>query len=404
MIDYSDQELSLLIPHHTYCGEPPGSPWELVRAVPCPPGHVGFEQDMAVCGEALRAAGVGAVVLVHGTFVGHDPLGLLGELGRIAPAFESGLRSWSKALVDFVMRETGNYSAGFARRMEAGVNGNAGARIPVHRFCWSGENHHLARCEAALGLIEYLHQRDLPAGRRILLWAHSHGGNVCALASWLLSAGPEELNCLLDAARIHYRSPFFKRLDRPLWERVRDLLLRRPGPLSDHPLDVVTFGMPLRHRWTSSDSSRLMHVVHHRPSGGLPAWRARWPWNPLRVLTAADGDYVQQLGIAGTNFAPPWPLWRALRADWRLNRLLQGDVGASRLWARLKTGQRVAGDGLTLLVDYGHLGPNVVGHLLGHGVYTRSRWMVWHLQEIVRRWYREQSADPAALAATTAGT
>jgi hypothetical protein len=357
---------------------------------------------MGECGHALRAGGVGSIVLVHGTFVGDDPLSVFSEVGRLAPAVELRLRKWSKGLIDLLMRENGNYSAAFAERMAAAINGDTTASIPVHRFCWSGENHHLGRCEAALALIETLSRLELPDGKRILLWAHSHGGNVCALVSWLLAAEPDELNQLLDAARIQYRSPLFKRIDRPLWERVGELLRQHPRPLAGHPLDVVTFGMPLRHRWTPAGDARVMHVVHHRPTPGFPAWRARVPMNPLRLVTAADGDYVQHLGIAGTNFLPPWPPWRALRADWRLNRLLQGEVGVRRLWFRLTQGQRVADDGLTLLVDYGPLGPNFIGHLLGHGVYTRSRWMLWHLEEIVQRWYVEPAPAPLAVEPTAA--
>jgi hypothetical protein len=220
----------------------------------------------------------------------------------------------------------------------------------------------------------------------------------------MLSAGPDQLSQLLDAARIQYRSPLLKRVDRPLWERARELLRQRPGPLAGRPLDVVTFGMPLRHRWTQLGEERVMHFVHQRPTAGFPAWRARFPRNPLRVLTAADGDYVQHLGIAGTNFAPVWPPWRALLADWRLSRLLQGNVGVSGLWSRLKTGQRVADDGLTLLVDYGPQGPNFIGHLIGHGVYTRSQWMLWHLQEVVRRWYAGQAAEAAGVRTLVAET
>lgn len=383
-----------LVPHHAYSAERPVAPWELVRAA----GHAGdseFASRMRACGDALRAAGVGSIVLVHGTFVGDDPLGLWGEAGRYLPGVEPPLRRFTKRVVDLVMRDIGNYSPAFARRMEAAINNDGSVPMPVRRFNWSSENHHVGRCEAALALIETLHQLELSDGARILIWGHSHGGNVAAIVSWLLSAQPDELDQLFDAALVQFRSTLFRRIDRPLWERVGALLRQHPRPLAGHPLDFVTLGMPLRHRFTLTGEARLINFVHHRPRAGFPEWRARGLFNPFRMLTAADGDSVQHLGIAGTNFPPPWPPWRALRADWRLNRLLQGDVGIARLWSRLRAGQRVADDGRTLLVDYGRQGPNFIAHLLGHGVYTRSKWMLWHLEEIVRRWYDAPPQQPA---------
>ena len=151
--------------------------------------------------------------------------------------------------------------------------------------------------------------------------------------------------------------------------------------------------MPLRYGWTKPGYARLMHFVHHRPVSRLPAWRARFPPNPFGLVNAADGDYVQHLGIAGTNFLSAWPPWRALLADWRLNRLLQGELGVRRLWTHLRAGRRVADDGLTLLVDYGPCGLNFLAHMLGHGVYTRTQWMLWHLEQITRCWYAPQSDE-----------
>lgn len=354
---------------------------------------------MRLCGDALRASGVGAVVLIHGTFVGNDPLGLLGELGRLSPRLESPLRRLCKGTIDFLLRENGNYVAGFADRLAAGLGDDGPESIRVARFHWSGENNHLGRCEAALALIEFLNGLRLPPGRRILLWGHSHGGNVCALLSWLVSAGGENVKQVLDAAQVHYRSPLRRSIDRPLWDRMTQILQSSPQPLSDHPLDIVTFGMPLRYGWSRNGHSRLLHIVHHRPLSRLPPWRTSFPPNPLGLINASAGDYVQHLGIAGTNFVPAWPPWRALLADWRLNRLLQGEVGVRRLWAHLRAGSRVAEEGLTLLVDYGPVGVNFIGHMLGHGVYTRSRWMLWHLEEIVRRWYADCAAEESASSA-----
>ena len=394
--------MSPIVPHHSYRDEPPLADWQL-RAATATDSPDDARRRLRACGDALRGAGVGAVVLIHGTFVGDDPLGLLGELGRLAPHWETPLRRLCKRTIDLVMQENGNFSASFADRLAAGLAGDDDRSLRVVRFNWSGENHHLARCEAALALISVLNDLQLPPGRRILLWGHSHGGNVCALASWLLSAPPQQLDQLLAAAGIHYRSPLLRRIDRPLWERMTASLLADPRPLSRHPLDVVTFGMPLRYGWTKPGYDRLMHFVHHRPLPRLPPWRARFPSNPLGLVNAADGDYVQHFGIAGTNLISVWPPWRALLADWRLNRLLQGDLGVRRLWNHLRAGRRVADDGLTLLVDYGPSGLNFLAHMLGHGVYTRTRWMLWHLEQITQLWYAPQRAAAIDAAASPHG-
>ena len=99
-----------------------------------------------------------------------------------------------------------------------------------------------------------------------------------------------------------------------------------------------------------------------------------------------DGDYVQQLGIAGTNFPPTLFSWRAVLADVRLGRLLQAGIRKRNLLDRLLNGMRVPDEGTTLLVDYGlpegDAGPeHVVKHLAGHAVYTRPEWMLFHAEE-----------------------
>ena len=63
--------------------------------------------------------------------------------------------------------------------------------IKVDRFDWSSGNDHLARAEAAVKLFNRL--ADLPidlATERLLLWGHSHAGNVFALLTNLLATIP----------------------------------------------------------------------------------------------------------------------------------------------------------------------------------------------------------------------
>jgi hypothetical protein len=206
----------------------------------------------------------------------------------------------------------------------------------------------------------------------------------------------------------------FGRDELPQWRCVKEMLQMQNAECGmtnedDHPalrsnafriphsvfaLDFVTFGTPIRYGWDSGGYGRLLHFVNHRPANGLPPYRAPFPPRERDVRAAADGDYVQQLGIAGTNFAPTLLALGALLADLRLGRLLQGGIRRRDLPDYLLCGMRVPAEGTTLLVDYGaprenRAPQNVVKHLAGHAVYTRPEWMLFHAEEVARRLYGE---------------
>jgi len=112
------------------------------------------------------------------------------------------------------------------------------------------------------------------------------------------------------------------------------------------------------------------------------------------VLTAADGDYVQQLGIAGTNVMPSPFAWRSWLADRRLNRLLQANLRRLELGKWFEAGTRVPAEGTTLLVDYGPGEGNIGRHLGGHAVYTCPEWLLFHAEEVARCFYGGGSEPP----------
>ena len=94
---------------------------------------------MASVGEAYRAAGVRAIYLVHGTFVGDDPVGLIHIVARLAPGSARRLRQLNKDFVDKLVKDNGNYPAQYATEFQRSTG------VPVERVAWSSENHHLAR-------------------------------------------------------------------------------------------------------------------------------------------------------------------------------------------------------------------------------------------------------------------
>jgi hypothetical protein len=343
---------------------------------------------MREVGQLLRHGKVAAVYLSHGTFAGDDAFGLVGELGRLFPTASDAVRRVIKDLVDAAAADVGNYTGRYAELFEQSINdGLPEPRIPVRRFNWSSENNHIGRADGAVRLIDELASLQLPAGQRLLLWGHSHAGNVFALMTNLLGSNHAARQEFFEAARVYYRWPVVGCVDIPIWRRVREMLLAGENPLRDTPLDIVTFGTPIRYGWNEAGFSRLMHFINHRPAEGRPPYLAPFPPVLERVLAAVDGDYVQQFGIAGTNFIPSIFSWRSWWADRSLNRLLQPTQQTYDPRERFRTGARVPDTGETRLVDYGLPGGTLAQHFAGHAVYTKTEWLSFHAEEVARRWY-----------------
>jgi len=375
--------------HQAYDLEPPQARFELLAPAPPPlPASAAFETRMRRVGETLRRAGVKAIYLLHGTFAGTDALSLFREISRLWPAVADQLSRLEKQLVDAVTGDAGNYTPEFATLFfESLLRPNRSGEIPVRLFHWTGENHHVGRADGAVWLLDALAALAGDTHGRVLLWGHSHGGNVLALVTNLLAADRSTRRRFFHAARSCYRRIFSGRVDLPVWERVRALFDCDGNPLESLSLDVVTFGSPIRYGWDTGGCAGLVHFVNHRPREGAPPHRAVIPRSIDGVLHAENGDLIQQLGIAGTNFAPTPLILRTWLADRRLNRLLQTDVRPRRFRARLEAGARVHQDGTTLLVDYGPSVGHLGQHLAGHGVYTRPEWLVFHAEEAARRLY-----------------
>lgn len=379
--------------HQTYTDGPPSVPYFLLQAVPSPAlDSDDFRTRMRTVGDRVRAARVAAVYLIHGTFVGTDALGLIEDLSRFAPQAAAPLRQMMKRTMDGIYREAGNYTPEYARLFEFTLSGDQARPIPVRLFNWTSENHHLGRASAAVRLIDELSRLALAPHSRVLLWAHSHGGNVLALLTNLIAADDASRDEFFSAGKLFHRGSEGETSDAPIWERVQRLLADHTLPFTGANLDLVTFGTPVRYGWDTDGYARLLHFIHHRTSPQLPEYRTHFPPNVRDVLRATGGDYVQHVGIAGTNSLPHLLAWRAWRADRQLNRLLQPGIRARTLRARLRLGQRVPDEGTTLLVNYGLRREPFARHLAGHGVYTHREWLLFHAEEVARRFYDSGSA------------
>jgi hypothetical protein len=371
---------------------------------------------MAAAGQRFSQAGVAAIYCLHGTFAGNDALGLYTELERVAPRLASSLRRATKGAFDWLIGETGNYTAEFAERMESSLAAGAGRPMPVRLFHWAAQNHHISRADAAVRLVDELAQvaaqlENLPApspwrgglGRgeeagtraaiskpRIQLWSHSHGGNALALLTNLLAADEPTRTEFFEAAGVFHDRSRPNRTHFPVWHRVEQTLADPAHPLRGLALDVVTFGTPVRYGWDTGGFNNLLHIINHRPHPKKPEHVAPYPPRFGKLLFGADGDFIQQIGIAGTNF-PPIPLaWRTFLADRRLRMLFERDLASEWLRTRLKRGVRVHHEGTTLLMDYADPDRSPHRHLFGHAPYTRSRWMTLHCELIAEHFYGER--------------
>ena len=384
--------------HQPYHAAVPTTPFEVLEApTPLAPTSTEYHDSLVAACEPLGKIPLAAVFLIHGTFVGNDALGTLTELRRFAPGLAEGLRKASKGLVNAVLGETANYTPRFARTFQEGLTQAAGRDIPVELFHWSSQNNHIARADGAVRLIARLARlsEQFPAEQlasatppRVMLWAHSHGGNVLALVTNLLAAKAETRELFFEAARVFYQPWLAKKADMPVWEQV-EALLDTDHPVRRLNLDIVTFGTPIRYGWDSHGYSHLLHFVNHRPTTRLPAHRTYPPTRLLHMFFATHGDYVHQLGIAGTNLLPLPLAVRTFLADRRLHEVLQTDVAWRHLLQNFARGRRVPEEGPTLLVDYRDQGWHFWHHVWGHAAYTRRCWLPFHVREIARRFYGE---------------
>ena len=374
--------------HQRYSSGPPGPPCFLLQPEAPPPlESAEARQRMRRVGQVLRDQHVAAVYLVHGTFTGNDILGVLRELEWLAPQWSEPLRLQHKLLADRLVGQAGNFTAPFAEQFESLINGPGDPPLPVRLLNWSGENHHLGRADAAVELLSELVQRLGQSHQRVLLWGHSHAGNVFALMTNLLGGDPDSREQFFRAGYPYYGWSLSDTIQVSAWSRLRGLLAQDPQLSQRLELDLVTFGTPVRYGWETRGYRRLLHFIHHRPVPGLAPYLAAFPFGVQDLLKARHGDYVQQLGIAGTNLPTSLLSLRHAVAERRLSTLLQQGVHWQDTLQHLQLGQRVPDEGPTLLVDYSADVTKLNQQLFGHAIYTRPEWLVMHAEEVVRRLY-----------------
>jgi hypothetical protein len=262
---------------------PPPAPTAMVAFDPIAPrgtrGHVYDDHDepwrlrMREIGDRMRRADVAAVVFVHGTFTGDDPLSASRLVERIAgPALARAFRKTTRATALRVLGDLGVFGPEYVSLFERAIGGD----LPCTTFVWSSENHHVGRASGALALVRALamHATLAEAPRpRILVIGHSHAAQLFAIVTQLV-ARAASAEAFADVARV-------RGLDVAALDAELDLLARTR-------IDFVTFGAPTRYAWAEVPGFRALHLLHApRRLGVLPA-----------------GDIVQRLGSASSDFPP----------------------------------------------------------------------------------------------------
>ncbi|HND51325.1 MAG TPA: hypothetical protein PLV92_02970 [Pirellulaceae bacterium] len=357
-----------------------------------------WNERMHRAGDCLRANNVAAIYLLHGTFVGDDAIGLMRLIGGLWPSAGETLRRCEKRIADAFVRDAGNYTASFAEQLERDLSPSSAETppIPVRLLNWTSENHHVGRADGAVQLLDELTSRSFPAGSRVVVWGHSHGGNVLALLTNLLGADVETRQRFFTAARPLVTALLAPRRQVERWRRVEQLLAAPGNPLEHVALDFVTFGTPIRYGWETNGYSRLLHMTYHRPIEGLPPDRARFPFSLLSARRGKRGDYIQQVGISGTDFPTTWLHFAALVANHRLAKLLEPGLRRRGLFKRLRAGVRAADEGHVLLIDYFEAAKRLIHGALGHAIYTRQDWMLYHVEQMTKRWYERRTKESTA--------
>jgi hypothetical protein len=326
----------------------------------------------------LNTHQVRLLLLVHGTFAGDDALGLFELFEPINNKLATRLKNKGKKLLNRLVDDLGNYTPAYADALHHAL------AIPCELFVWGSGNFHLARLEGAIklahSLSEKITQHQILDNERILLFGHSHAGQLFALLSHFLADD--------DIAQRLYE---VMEKDAEL-KAAKNTLVEDLEIIKKVHLDIVTFGTPIRYVWGKYAKFRLMAIVNHRSNVRFSG-----------LLGTRDGDYVQQWGEQGTDILPPFDklslndeLDTILDKGRDVSLLADSVKRATRRQAKYDDGSLV---GQTILINYRDnaafsiylLNPFTVPHsiktLFGHGIYTQNSTMLFNMSIVVNHWY-----------------
>ncbi len=326
-----------------------------------------WQSKMRDLGHRLKQAKVGLIYFIHGTYAGDDPFGIANLIEQINHDFTPIVKEFIKQnMIDKMMEDCGNYTQEYVALFKKAI----GNDICCERFIWSSENHHFARLRESIKLVSALANdidTKMPSwGERVLLFGHSHAGQLFALMTNFLAQSPGVSALLAIGGKAGIDVSKF---DEYL-QKIRQV-----------HLDIVTFGTPPRYGW-GDGKYNLLNIINHRGNEFLAGAI------DTMVFSTKHGDYVQQSAIAGSDTIAKTDTERM--SDKKLDEILGKGNDMIGLFENLKARMRVPHYGKTILVDYkdnSTIYPNCFDTLFGHGVYTRYEKMLFNTQLIVDEMY-----------------
>ncbi len=393
--------------HQRLTADEPEAPWSTITTpFPAQLGDRAFKDSIERFISSIQER-IDSLWLVHGTFVGNDALGIFGQIERAIPALGPTLKLLGKNLTDALAGDTGNFSNRFAEQISG--------TVPVNRITWSGENSHSGRCKAAIELLAAM-TAQIETCPRVLLWGHSHAGNIAALVTNMIGAEPWCRDAFLELTEPLFPASNKQSAEPTALQKVREAF--SSGTAQRLELDIVNFGTPVSYGWDSGGYRKLMHVVNHHPAAGQPLWlcppvkvAGRWLFpnynssagTEVAVQDSTDGsdeqvsgDMIQILGIAGSEFLP-WLLDQSTRdCETALQKFIAPGHERGDYIRHASIGSRVANEGISVLVEYDNTN-GLAAATMGHSIYTRTAWLGFHCDLVRKTLYSTDAAGESGL-------
>jgi hypothetical protein len=306
----------------------------------------------------LKSLKVRGIYLVHGTFVGDDPFDLTSLLEKAFPNLSStvisAIKKQTKNGQNLVIGDFGNFHPSLINELEEKLDNT----ISVNNFTWSSSNHHYARLKGAVELMQEL-KNNHASGERLLLFGHSHAGQVFALITQLCEQKiiSKQLIEVLEKTG-ESKSELEK-------------IIKFCAKLN---FDLITLGTPIRYEWELKPQNNLLHFINHRgniPQGG----------SVTSSFITKNGDYIQQWAVSGSDIKSP------VKAEQLCNDELDLILGTgnelSLLRRNIKFKKRLHNLGHHFLTDFKDNSkyPNSFLTIFGHAVYTKKESVYWILNE-----------------------
>lgn len=307
---------------------------------------------------------VKSIYLVHGTFVGEDPFHIAALLERsfpnLNPTLIEGIKQKIKQGQNLLAKDVGNFVDDHVTDFQSRFSSN------IFNFSWSSANHHFARVEGCVNLIEHLAHNHSKQDR-VLLIGHSHAGQIFAILT-----------------KLFFDTEFRNEVDLIFGKKN---LLNNLIKIQHLKFDFVTLGTPARYKWELSENMRLLHIINHRGNDLLGG-------SFKDATFTYKGDYIQQWGIAGSDMKSTDSEMQKYNS--LLDKYLGPGADLEVLRSKIQFKNRLHNQGFHLLVDFGDNSklPNFFKTVFGHGVYTRFKFIPFILHVIKENFYSETLTRP----------